>query len=207
MENKKNKLAAVLLETNFNNFRGLFFICFLIILSCFFSACSDDKVAQDKSEKKQKKQQDNLQKFLLNGLDSGKKVWQLKGDQAVFAMNNPEKVNIKNPYIYFFDKDDSKKLKATVKAIEANVDTNTKDMHAIGKVEMFSEKENAKLFSDEVYYKNSDAIFYSDKPVRVERADSVTEGIGFDAKSDLSVINIKKNVAITYKSTDTAKGI
>jgi LPS export ABC transporter protein LptC len=182
-------------------------IIFLIFVLFCFIACSNSKIENNKSKQQMKKQEDNFKKFLLKGLDSGKKVWELKGDTAVFSMDNPEEVNIQNPDIYFYDKKDPSKLSATVKAVQALVNTKTKDMHAIGKVEMFSEKENAKLFSEEVFYRNSDAIFYSDKAVRVERDDSITEGIGFDAKSDLSVINIKKNVSINYRSTDTVKGV
>ena len=190
----------------------------ILVIASFFvvialSGCSTKKEdakganngKQDntKNTKKENIQKDSFKDFVLKGVENGKKVWQLTGTSAFFNLETSDQVEVTNPEIFFYELD---KMSSRVKAEKALVNTKTKDMHAIGKVEMFSLKEDTKLYTEEVFFTNSNSTFFSDKYVKIERGNgSTTEGVGFDATSDLSVINIKKDVVMKYKEDNIKK--
>ncbi|MDR0675750.1 MAG: LPS export ABC transporter periplasmic protein LptC [Elusimicrobiota bacterium] len=124
--------------------------------------------------------------------------------------NDRNKLKIINPKIYFYDKKDKDILRQKEKNViawmtskNAIINVYTKDMHAYNDVVMFSNTQNIKLTTEEVFYDNEKDLFYSHKFVSIVQGDNLTEGIGFDAKSDLSQINIKKDVIIKYLKKDT----
>jgi LPS export ABC transporter protein LptC len=178
----------------------------LVLLFCcimFFSGCSNNK-SKDLNQEQEIEQNiegnEKFQDFLLKGVEVGKKIWELKGDTALLNMENTDNVKIVNPKVFFYEKENDEKISAVVTSKEAIVNSKTKDMHAMGEVEIFSKKDNTKIFTEEVYFKSNENIFYSEAAVRVEQGENITEGIGFNAKSDLSEIHIKKDVVVRYKS-------
>jgi LPS export ABC transporter protein LptC len=133
------------------------------------------------------------------------------GEYAILNFENDRnKLKIINPKIYFYDKKDKDILRQKEKNViawmtskNAIINVYTKDMHAYNDVVMFSNTQNIKLTTEEVFYDNEKDLFYSHKFVSIVQGDNLTEGIGFDAKSDLSQINIKKDVIIKYLKKDT----
>ncbi len=172
----------------------LIFICCLTSLT--FLACDDKKTSQ-KLENSTEIAQDNFKEFFLKGVEKGKKIWDLTGESAVIgADSSSQNIKIINPKVLFYDEDKNELVTATLEAKEADVNTDTKNMKATGDVKIVSFKDNTKIFTEEIFFDKKLDVFYSEEFVRIEQGKNITTGIGFDSRSDLSEINIKKDVKI-----------
>jgi len=147
-----------------------------------------------------------MKKFSLEGREHKKIVWKIKGDTSFIDLENAKEVKVINPEMKFFGTSEKNISKSNVTpqayliSNECVLDIDSKNVSASGNVRIVSEKEDICLYTEQVFYDHTKELFYSDAYVKIERADSVTEGQGFDATLDLSEINIKNNVNIYYKS-------
>lgn len=79
------------------------------------------------------------------------------------------------------------------------------DLYLTGDVVAVS-TEGSKLFTDWLRYDKSSGLITSTAPVRVVREDSITEGVGMEATSDLSQVKIfKQTVTIKEKALKKKK--
>lgn len=164
------------------------------------------KTNQELVKKEDKKPKIDI--FKLKGIEKQKLIWELKGDSVILNFEkNKDKLKIFSPKIYFYDKLEKNKISSWMSAKNAIVNTKNKNMKAFGNVVISSEKENIKLFTEEVFYDKKKEIFFSDKFVSIIQGENLTEGIGFDAKSDFTEINIRKNVKIKYVTDDDKKNL
>lgn len=183
------------------------FIFLIFIYKNYSNKKSKNKKIYEKNQKLEKKEdkKPKINIFKLKGIEKQKLIWELKGDSVILNFEkNKDKLKIFFPKIYFYNKLEKNKISSWMHAKNAIVNTKTKNMKAFGNVVMFSEKENIKLFTEEVFYDKEKEIFYSDKFVSIIQGENLTEGVGFDAKADFSEINIRKDVKIKY-ITDNEK--
>ncbi|MFC1485243.1 LPS export ABC transporter periplasmic protein LptC [bacterium] len=171
------------------------YLILFLIVSLFIGCSNNSDLEKQKSDKTT--QTDNIRTFLLKEMVAGKKHWKLTGTKA-FIDRDPDYIIVENPIIVFYKNEkESSKLTADI----GKINKNTQNMQAIGNVIMNSIKEKTILTTEEVFYKNSESIFYSDKYVKIQRENTITEGTGFESQADLSVITIKNNVSISYKES------
>ncbi|MFC1546798.1 LPS export ABC transporter periplasmic protein LptC [bacterium] len=167
----------------------------LLVMMLIFSGCSKSK-KEEQVSKQEKDKADYLITFTLEEIVKGERKWKLVGEKAIIK-DDIQKIYIDKPIITFYE---DKKEVTYVNSEKGIVDSKTKDMQAIGNVVVNSLKDDLVVTSEIMNYSNSKNLITSDEFVKIERSDTITTGVGFEAVSDLTEITIKKDVSIVYKS-------
>lgn len=126
-----------------------------------------------------------MRQFSLNNFSKGQLEWALTAPHAdIFETDH--RVEMEEPFIQFY-KDQEKS--STLQAVHGRINTESKDMWAWDKVVMTS-TDGARLTSDWMQYVSALDLIQSTAPVTIERGGSVTNGVGWEARPDLSQIVI-----------------
>lgn len=126
-----------------------------------------------------------IQRFTLNNFADGTLEWALTAPHAdVFELEH--RVEMKRPFIQFYKGEEKS---SALQADRGRIDTETKDMWAWQNVVMTS-TDGARLTSDWMQYVSALDLIQSTAPVTIERGGSVTNGVGWEARPDLSQIVI-----------------
>ncbi len=128
-----------------------------------------------------------MRDFSLNNYMKGQLDWALTAPHAdIFELEH--RVEMERPFIQFY-KDAEKS--STLESMRGRINTESKDMWAWDSVVMTS-TDGARLTSDWMQYVSALDRIQSTAPVTITRGGSVTNGVGWEAKPDLSQIVIHK---------------
>lgn len=140
-----------------------------------------------------------ISNFMSTNYQNGKRLWELKAKESLYFFSENRSV-AKGIEVSYFQ---NNKLTATVRADEAVIVANTKNIVLSGNVDALLPSGN-RLVTKTITWNNHDKILDTDDPVRIIMNNGdVIEGIGLKANYDLESYEIKKRVVA--RSTDTDK--
>jgi LPS export ABC transporter protein LptC len=131
-----------------------------------------------------------LKDFVMNDARSGAKTMTLQSVEA--RIYDDKKIgDVDQPLIYFYKHGQiSSRLKAPI----GQVHMETHEVVAWGGVTVVN-SDSATLTTERLRYDPKRGKIYSEDPVRLEKPDSVTEGIGIETDPQLEVVKIRHQKA------------
>jgi len=159
----------------------------LIFALIFFFGCGTPKENYPNTQRKKKPQQ-IIKNFIVDNISEAGTGWQLVAPRAEMYEDTKE-LMIATPEIQFFERGEKG---SNLKAGKGIVFTDTNDVRMWEDVVIVSTS-GVRLSSDCVYYSFKSDIVKSTAPVEIVRPGSVTNGIGWESKPDLSEVTITKH--------------
>jgi len=139
--------------------------------------------------------------FALTETDAGKPQWKLNArDAAEYSSRN--QITAKVVRVDFFD--DRGRRSSVLTANSGEINGRTRDMVARGHV-VLETTEGTRLSTEELRFLNREQkiIVPDDQLVRVQRANDVLTGYGFESDPDLNHYEFKRSVQATVRSRVT----
>ncbi len=136
--------------------------------------------------------------FALTETDAGRPLWKLNARYAAeYSARN--QITAKTLRVDFYDERGQRSSVLTARAGEIN--SRTRDMVARGQV-VLETTEGTRLSTEELRFLNRDQkiLVPDDQLVRVERANDVLTGYGFESDPDLNHYEFKRQVQATVRS-------
>jgi len=137
----------------------------------------------------------NMTGLYMFEAQQGKAQWVLEAKKAQIRENN-SLADLTYPVIYF--KENGKNV-SHLTAKQGLMNLDTKHITLIGNVKVKSIKEKMSLTTDKLNYSFKKNKFYTKNKVIISQKSTVTEGIGFEAASDLSEIIIYNQKTVESK--------
>ena len=124
--------------------------------------------------------------FTMDSFEKTRRIWSLRAPSAeIFEADH--RVEVDQPDLHFFEDD---KPKSHVRAARGRFDTATSDIWAGGGVILVS-TDGARLESDWMNYDSAMERVTSTAPVRITRGNSKVEGVGWEARPDMSELIVR----------------
>lgn len=127
-----------------------------------------------------------LSTFTMDSYTGALRQWTLTSPHADL-FDRDHRVDLVSPEVRFYS---AERAGANVTASEGRLDTESKDFWAGGGVVMVS-TDGIHLETDWVRYEKMSDRFVSTAPVTVTRGRSIVRGVGWEARSDLSDMEIR----------------
>jgi LPS export ABC transporter protein LptC len=125
--------------------------------------------------------------FAVESFAQGQKDWVLRSPHAdLFEASH--RIDVQAPKIQFFEKGEPS---SNVEAGQGRINTETKDLWVWENVVMTS-TDGVRLVSDHLRYDREQDRVVSTAPVTITKGGSVTRGVGWEARPDLSEIVIRR---------------
>lgn len=129
---------------------------------------------------------------LLQGLTmveslAGKRKWDLTAKTAVLH-EAEERIDVETPYVKI---QENGRDVTRMRADRGRYHTASRDMEMLGHVVAESLKERSTLYTEQLHFDGSGGKMWTEKAVRIVRADGNVQGTGLEATPDLSEITIK----------------
>ena len=177
----------------------LFRVAALLLLASAMAAggCSQRRPAGPAGTQAELPDQE-INDFALTETDAGKPLWKLNARHAA-EFNSRNLITAQTLRVDFFD--DLGKRSSVLTAREGEINSRSRDMLARGHVVLES-TEGTKLSTEELRFLNRDQkiIVPDDQLVRVQRANDVLTGYGFESDPDLNHYEFKRSVQATVRS-------
>ncbi len=126
-----------------------------------------------------------IEGFSVDAYVQGKLDWVLKAPVAR-VYEQTHRIDVDGPFIQFFDEEAPG---STLKALRGEVNSETNDMWAWDNVVMVS-TDGAHLTTDSMQYVSAEDKIVSTAPVTIVRENSVIQGVGWEARPDLSEMSV-----------------
>lgn len=150
------------------------------------AACRRHSVRPSMAQESEMEPDQTLSTFTMDSYTGAALQWTLVSPHANL-FDRDHRVDLDFPEVQFFS---AGRAGANVTAAEGRLDTESKDFWAGGGVVMVS-TDGIHLESDWVRYEKMSDRFVSTAPVTVTRGRSIVQGVGWEARSDLSDMVIR----------------
>lgn len=161
-----------------NKIKSLTLIC---LLAC--AACAKQDAPQQDSAPAQRGYN-----ITLSESTAGQTAWRLEVKEADF-FDGEQYLTLKNPSLIL---NENGQTNSTVTSLKGRYDVANHLITLSKKVTGVSQKENAKIETEEIFYDTQTKEIWSDSPVRLTRGKITVNGAGLRANGDLSQIEIIK---------------
>ncbi|HNR87354.1 MAG TPA: LPS export ABC transporter periplasmic protein LptC [Spirochaetota bacterium] len=138
-----------------------------------------------------------IKNFQSTNYQNGKLLWELAAEESLYFFSENRSVARGIVVSYY----QNNKLTATVRADEARIVANSRNIVLSGNVDALMPSGN-RLVTSSITWNNHDKVLDTDDPVRIVMSNGdVIEGIGLKANYDLETFELKRRV--TAKATET----
>jgi LPS export ABC transporter protein LptC len=162
------------------------FICFLGFL-VLLSACRRAAVPRAVVAEPELEPDQTLATFTMDSYARDSRRWSLRAPHADI-FDRDHRVELLKPHVLFYS---DGRAGSVVTANAGRLNTETNDFWAGNGMVMVS-TDGVRLESDWVRYEKSADRFVSTAPVTVTRGRSIVKGVGWEARSDLSEMEIRQ---------------
>ncbi|MBI5554755.1 MAG: LPS export ABC transporter periplasmic protein LptC [Elusimicrobia bacterium] len=131
-----------------------------------------------------------LGKFSMVETQAGKKQWELEAARALLQ-EAEKRTKLEKLKLKFYKEE---KLTSVLIAEKGDINTETGDMEAVGKVVFTSDSEQVKVETDKLNWDNTRKKIVTDSFVKETRPGGMVTGYGLEAEPDLSRSIIKRDV-------------
>lgn len=169
----------------------------LLAVAMGLSGCSQRRPAGPAGASAELPDQE-INDFALTETDAGRPLWKLNARYAAeFGSRNL--ISAKTLRVDFFD--EQGRRSSVLTAREGEINGRTRDMLARGHV-VLETTEGTRLSTEELRFLNRDQkiLVPEDQLVRVQRANDVLTGYGFESDPDLNHYEFKRSVKATVRS-------
>jgi len=177
--------------------RGVALLALAVLLGLGAAGCSSRR-SQGPAGTKQEFPDQEIDDFALTETDAGKLLWKLNAQHAAeFSARNQITATVVR--VDFFD--DAGKRSSVLTANGGEINGRTHDMVARGHV-VLETTEGTRLATEELRFLNREQkiVVPDDQLVRVQRANDVLTGYGFESDPDLNHYEFKRSVQATVRS-------
>ena len=139
-----------------------------------------------------------IRDFNLTETHEGRLAWDL---HSKYAWRIPQQTGIRldDVTVTFYNREEA--VTSTLTAEKGNVDEESGDMTAEGRVTVVTAERDT-LFTPSLRYSKTENLITGDDFVRIAKPDRILTGFGFRANPDLTTYEVQRDVRVTFIDRD-----